>query len=214
MGTRLVINGADFSDAITPTLDVFISYNAVKGLLSIVCEDFDPIVKIYYTEDGSEPTNTSTLYTGPITLRQSAFTVKAVAYKNGIKGQISTFDYTNPFAGISWRNGFYSYVTGKYLYDSVGPKYKTVQQHVPVDVFSAFSKIKVNDGYVMRVLCFSSAEEGEGYLGFSSTVTEYSFSQNKPNTTHIIINISYNPASDISDIDAAEFVVMSGLRVE
>ena len=47
---------------------------------------------IYYTLDGSDPDNTSTLYAAPITL-PAAGEVRAVAYKNGMRGAVVSVHY-------------------------------------------------------------------------------------------------------------------------
>ncbi|NBQ68869.1 MAG: hypothetical protein EBU46_08570, partial [Nitrosomonadaceae bacterium] len=63
-----------------------------------------PACSIYYTVDGSTPDNTSTLYTGPITIN-SAVTIKAIAYKTGgfqpsswQPSSVTTVSYTGPIA--------------------------------------------------------------------------------------------------------------------
>ena len=48
---------------------------------------------IYYTVDGTDPTNNSTQYTGAITLSGNT-TVKAIAYYNGENSNIATASYT------------------------------------------------------------------------------------------------------------------------
>lgn len=48
--------------------------------------------QIYYTTDGSTPTNNSTLYTAHITLN-SDMTVKAIAYKDGENSNVATASY-------------------------------------------------------------------------------------------------------------------------
>lgn len=47
---------------------------------------------IYYTLDGSEPTTAGTLYTGPININRST-TLKAIAKKDNVTSDVSTFDY-------------------------------------------------------------------------------------------------------------------------
>ncbi len=55
---------------------------------------------IYYTLDGSEPNNSSTQYTSPISLegeegKSVVKTIKAIAYKDGMKcSEVQTFTYT------------------------------------------------------------------------------------------------------------------------
>lgn len=54
--------------------------NQVEVAISCATED----ASIYYTLDGSEPSNSSTLYTTPIVLTNNT-TVKAIAYKDGMQ---------------------------------------------------------------------------------------------------------------------------------
>ena len=48
---------------------------------------------IYYTIDGTTPTNSSTLYTVPFVLNSDA-TIKAVAYSGNLHSEVISFDYT------------------------------------------------------------------------------------------------------------------------
>ena len=63
----------------------------VGEAITIVCMTSG--AQIYYTTDGSTPTNNSTLYTAPITLN-SNMTVKAIAYKDGESSNVATASYT------------------------------------------------------------------------------------------------------------------------
>ncbi len=62
------------------------------GSISATLSPADSGADVYYTIDGSNPGTSSTLYTGPVEIADSA-TLKAVAYKNGMAGIISLFDY-------------------------------------------------------------------------------------------------------------------------
>lgn len=61
---------------------------------------------IYYTFDGSTPTNSSTQYTGEITLSDTC-TIKAIAVKSGMTdSEVTAESYTNPETiyayGVQW----------------------------------------------------------------------------------------------------------------
>lgn len=63
--------------------------NQVEVAISCATED----ASIYYTLDGSEPSNSSTLYTTPIVLTNNT-TVKAIAYKDGMQNsEIASASY-------------------------------------------------------------------------------------------------------------------------
>ncbi|MBQ6000284.1 MAG: chitobiase/beta-hexosaminidase C-terminal domain-containing protein [Clostridia bacterium] len=64
------------------------------GSLSVTLTSATPDAEIRYTLDGSNPTNSSTLYRGPITLTATT-TVKAIACKNGMENSsVLTATYT------------------------------------------------------------------------------------------------------------------------
>jgi hypothetical protein len=80
--TEAVIVPAPYTDAQTylfeGSIDVTLQVNAEGA-------------QIRYTLDGTEPTETSTLYEGPIAVKQSC-TVKAKAYKNGVASRTMVLD--------------------------------------------------------------------------------------------------------------------------
>ena len=53
----------------------------------------DEGTNIYYTIDGTDPTNSSTHYTGPFVLNSDA-TIKAVAYNSNLHSDITTYNYS------------------------------------------------------------------------------------------------------------------------
>ena len=66
-------------------------FNPTKVAISTLTED----ASIYYTLDGTEPTDTSTLYTDSI-LVSATTTIKAIAVKDGVSSEVSTVTYNFP----------------------------------------------------------------------------------------------------------------------
>lgn len=67
---------------------------AVAAGTTVTLTTATPGAKIFYTTDGSNPTETSTEYTGPITIDKS-LTIKAIATANGLENSdVQTFVYT------------------------------------------------------------------------------------------------------------------------
>lgn len=85
-GTNLVIASGAFSPIPTPQPQVatpaFAPASGAYVPVSLMITDATPGAVIYYTLDGSIPTQNSTLYTGPIELSSAAI-VWAVAFTNG-----------------------------------------------------------------------------------------------------------------------------------
>lgn len=64
-----------------------------EGSVSVVLSSPTAGAAIYYTTDGSDPTSSSPLYSGPVLLNASA-TIKAIAVKGNIKSSAASFAYT------------------------------------------------------------------------------------------------------------------------
>jgi len=58
------------------------------GSLAVTIQHSDTSARLYFTVDGSLPTTSSTLYTGPVTLTNSV-TLKAVAFDTGFNNSIA-----------------------------------------------------------------------------------------------------------------------------
>lgn len=70
--------------------------------ISITCDAQGAAV--YYTTDGTEPTESSTLYTAPFTVNATT-TVKAIAVSGGISGEVVSATYTKKTASDSGSAG-------------------------------------------------------------------------------------------------------------
>ncbi|MBK9620129.1 MAG: chitobiase/beta-hexosaminidase C-terminal domain-containing protein [Candidatus Obscuribacter sp.] len=98
---------------ITPGTGVYSTYQSTATITAT------PGDQIYYTSDGTNPTNLSTLYTVPIALGATN-TIKAVAYNTGVPSAITTGYIQNdvnslsiPRAGMSlWLRDFGAVVSG------------------------------------------------------------------------------------------------------
>ncbi|TAH03613.1 MAG: T9SS C-terminal target domain-containing protein [Sphingobacteriales bacterium] len=79
-----------------------------------------PNAVIYYTIDGSIPTTTSILYTGPIVIDSYVTQIKALAIRNGNVGEVNTVNYTINKPAIS-----------------ISPNGATAQKEVSVSIASS-----------------------------------------------------------------------------
>lgn len=95
-----VNDNLDFSDIATatyvikpntPTFSLESGTYYGSQSVDIICATED--VSIYYTTNGDEPSSSSTLYTGTLTIA-STTTLKAVAIKNGESSEVSSVTYT------------------------------------------------------------------------------------------------------------------------
>lgn len=74
-----------------------VSQDLTTGV-SVTLECATAEAKIHYTEDGTEPTAQSTLYSTPITLQtaEASKTLKAIAVKEGMEdSEVLSITYTN-----------------------------------------------------------------------------------------------------------------------
>lgn len=107
MGKRLIIKGADFSsvgiDAVVPQVATPVLSPAggqYEGSVRVSITCSTPGATIYYTTNGLEPSTSSTVYNGAITLDSVGMTtIKAIAVKNGVRSQMATASYTVVEAG-------------------------------------------------------------------------------------------------------------------
>lgn len=93
----IVISGMEYygPNDVAPVKASPSAVNSVKLGTSVTLTSVTPEAKIYYTTDGSEPSESSTLYTAPIVLNALPTTIRAVAYKDD-KASLtkSVFEYT------------------------------------------------------------------------------------------------------------------------
>jgi hypothetical protein len=90
MGKALIIKGADFSQVAVDTIDITVGQPTIAitilGQVTITSPNGEDI---FYTTDGSTPTNASTKYTGAFSV-QNGTTVKAVCYFGGNYSEVAS----------------------------------------------------------------------------------------------------------------------------
>jgi Chitobiase/beta-hexosaminidase C-terminal domain/Legume lectin domain len=99
--------------ALAPTFSV--ASGTYNGAQTVTISDLTPLATIYFTTDGTTPTTSSSVYSGPITVGTSE-TVKAVAVAlNLVASPVSTATYTiNAANVINFPTGF---AAGSLKYD-------------------------------------------------------------------------------------------------
>lgn len=76
-----------------PTVNPPLIQGATEFIGSTECTiEADDGASIYYTTNGTTPTTSSTLYSAPITIRDSC-TVKAIAVKNGVSSEVAELEF-------------------------------------------------------------------------------------------------------------------------
>jgi predicted outer membrane repeat protein len=89
-------------------------YNSKQTVTLKSTDNKDPNPKIYYTTDGSTPTNMSTLYTAPIEISKEGTTVlRFIAVEmagniSNLGSNIYTIDTTAPTANVNVKTGLYN----------------------------------------------------------------------------------------------------------
>jgi hypothetical protein len=129
---------------------------------------------IYYTTDGTDPDDTSTEYTGPITISETT-TIKAIAYADGLNpSNIATATYTFPQT-IEIENiaALRAAFTGKNdTYILTGEAWLTFQQSFRGQKYiqDATGAILIDDPAGNMTTVY---EIGDGITGIAGTLSEY-----------------------------------------
>lgn len=103
-------NPTDPNTVATPTFSPAAGLYDNAQTVTISCATID--ADIYYTTDGTTPTDASTEYTAPITVGSSK-TIKAIAYKTGlVTSEVATAEYEINISFNTWA-AYQTYMAGK-----------------------------------------------------------------------------------------------------
>ncbi len=86
--------GADIVFSMKPAAPVAsLSPGTYRGSQTVTLRSASSGAKIYYTLDGANPTESSSVYNGPLTIKSSG-TLKAIAVKDGLVSDVASYSYT------------------------------------------------------------------------------------------------------------------------
>lgn len=141
------------------------SYNTAQTVNLVANDNQDPNPKIYYTLDGSNPTKSSTLYTGPVSLTgEGTTTLKFIAVD--FTGNISpitektyTIDKTTPTATANPANGNYNTTQSVTLTaDEQATIYYTTDGSTPTTSSTKYTgPININDTTTLKFFAVDTA---------------------------------------------------------
>ena len=156
--------------------------SCANNQVSITCDT--PDAKIYYTTDGTNPSNSSTEYTVPFAITQNT-TVKAIAYLGTDASTITSYDAIFTVSGIITveqalaliENGYNSTATVKgYItkIDEVSPSFGNATYFI-ADEKGGSPELEVYRGYWMNGEKFTSEDqiEVDGLITVEGTLVNY-----------------------------------------
>ena len=167
MGKALIIKGADFSQVAVDTIDIIVGqptiYINILGQVTITSPNGEDI---YYTTDGSTPTNASTKYTGAFSV-QNGTTVKAVCYFGGNYSEVASqlYDGTLQAPSINITNKGIVTITAT---DNASIRYTTDGSDPTSSTGTAYSgTFNVENGVVVKAIAYIT----DGGTTISSSVS-------------------------------------------
>lgn len=157
---------------------------------------------IYYTLDGTNPDNNSTLYSGPFAQDQEA-TIKAIAYNGSIPSNISTCNFTSPYTvkPTIIQNGTTITITGH------GSIYYTTDGSEPNTNSTLYTNAFTLTGTNGQVITIKAVSK-DGSKGLSCVAEKTVTMAHFINDLTSLQNVSSNPGDLYiltADIDASNF---------
>jgi len=154
MGKALIIKGADFSQVAVDTIEIAVGQPTISiDLFGNVTISSPNGEDIYYTTDGSTPTNQSTKYTAGFSVQMNT-TVKAVCYLGGNYSDVASKRYDGtlqaPTIAIA-TNGMVT-ITAT---DNASIRYTTDGSEPTSELGSVYaSTFKVADGVTVKAIAY------------------------------------------------------------
>ena len=165
---------------------------------------------IFYTLDGSNPDNSSTLYSGPFVLNEDA-TIKAIAYNGTLHSGVTTVNYMPPYSTkptIS-RNGVTVTVSGigniYYTTDGSDPDTESTLYNGPITLTDGTGTMTIKAVAKDGSKGLSCVEEKSFTLGyFISSVSDFSKITSNPDALFIVTS-DFSASSLNESIDGSGF---------
>jgi len=167
---NLTFSFTDANTVLAPTFDPAGGVFAAPVQVTMTCATAD--AQIYYTTDGSDPTQSSTLYASPITISQNT-TLKARAFKTGMTASdITSADYQFAVAVTNLTQLRQQNADNQTVYNVTGEVIVSFTQSFRNQLFvqDANAGILIDD---YSNVISTNFNIGDGITGLSGKITEY-----------------------------------------